>query len=370
MKYITQLDGIRGLAIIFVLIAHWSVSPLKEVLPWGNIGVYTFFVISGYLITKILLKQKSKKNLVSSFKNFWGRRILRIFPIYYLTLLILCWANHLPVANYATWHFAYLSNLLFMSSAGFQDTTSHLWSLAVEAQFYLFWPIIVFWLKDKYLFKITIFFLLLSPVCRIALFYIGLPVPVIKVFPLTSLDFLGMGALIAIAQKNPNLLLWGLKPERLLKIACLVAALIFSLIQTLKYLGYQNVLSYVISTSSLVICCGCLISLASYGIGGIWKPVLEFSALRFIGTISYGLYLYHFFVASYLEQWFPNLVLDNLEQNAWVRFMIFSIVSFVIATLSWFLIEKPLLRLKKYFASPSSQLDTNSLEKAVSPTKS
>ncbi len=370
MKYITQLDGIRGLAIILVLIGHWSVLPFKEVLPWGNIGVYTFFVISGYLITKILLKQKTKKNLISSFKNFWGRRILRIFPIYYLTLLILCLVEHPPVKDHAIWHFAYLSNFVLMNLAELGKSTAHLWSLAVEAQFYLFWPIIVFCLKDKYLFKITIFFLLLSPVCRIALFAMGLPVPVIKVFPLTSLDFLGMGASIAIAQKNSNLLLLGFKPERLLKIVCPIAVAIFSSFQILQYFGYQNVYCYLISTSSLVICCGCLISLASYGIGGIWKPVLESSALRFIGTISYGLYLYHFFVASYLEQWFPNLALNNLEQNAWVRFMIFSIASFLIATLSWFFLEKPLLNLKKYFASPSSQLDTNSLEKSVSPTKS
>jgi peptidoglycan/LPS O-acetylase OafA/YrhL len=355
MKYITQLDGIRGLAIILVLIGHWSTPPLKNLLPWGNIGVYTFFVISGYLIAKILLKQKIKQNLVSFLTSFWARRILRIFPIYYLTLLILWLVQHPPIADHAIWHFAYLSNFLFMSSAGFQDSTSHLWSLAVEAQFYLFWPFIIFWLKDKYVFYTTIFFLILSPICRLTLFTMGLEIPVIKVFTGSSLDFLGMGALIALAQKNPHLLLFGIKPERLLKIICPFAVAIFSLLQILQYLGYQNVYSYLIGTSSLVICCGWLISSASYGMEGIFKNILESKILRFIGTISYGLYLYHFFIAFYLKKWFPNLALDNLEQNAWVRFMIFSIVSFVVATISWFTIEKPLLGLKKYFASSNSK---------------
>ncbi|MBE9127554.1 MULTISPECIES: acyltransferase family protein [unclassified Coleofasciculus] len=346
MRYITQLDGIRAISVIFVLIGHWSTPPLKNAIPWGNIGVYTFFVISGYLITSILLELKAVMTPGSALSNFWGRRILRIFPIYYLTITILWLIQHQPVSDHAVWHFTFLSNFLMMSSVGYQGTTDHLWSLAVEGQFYLVWPLVIFLLNDKYLPPIILSLLILSPVCRFALYMLGMG-SIIKVFPLSSVDFLGIGALVALGNSNRQFM--GFNSKEFLKAVAPFAATGFVLIELLRHLGYHNILYSLVETSCLVLGLGWLISATSKGITGIFKTLLDLKGLRFIGRISYGLYLYHLFVSYYLVKAFPRLSLEEGIGNPWVSFMIFFIGSFLLATASWFIVEKPLMIFKKYF---------------------
>jgi peptidoglycan/LPS O-acetylase OafA/YrhL len=353
MKYITQFDGIRAVCIIFVFIGHWATPPIKNVIPWGNIGVYTFFVLSGYLITSILLDLKTVMAPGPALFNFWARRILRIFPIYYLTITILLLVQHQPVSAYATWHFTFLSNFLIMSPVGYQDTTDHLWSLAVECQFYLFWSLIVLLVKDKYLPPIMISLLILSPASRLALHILGMG-EIIKVFTLSSVDFLGIGALVAFNQKNRELL--GFDAENLLKTLSPLAVGGFIFIELLRNFGYHNILFSLVETSCLVLSLGWLISSVSKGMTGLSKTFLELKPIRFIGRISYGLYLYHLFVSYYLLKWFPTLSLEESPSKAWVRFTTFCMVSYMLGTVSWFFIEKPLLNLKKYFPRKKAKL--------------
>ncbi|MEQ9235238.1 acyltransferase family protein [Coleofasciculus sp. E2-BRE-01] len=346
MKYITQLDGIRAISIIFVLIGHWSEPPIKNLIPWGNIGVYTFFVISSYLITNILLEVKTVIPPGSAFLSFWGRRILRICPIYYLTLTVLLFCQHQPVSDYAAWHFTFLSNFLIMSPVGYQGTTDHLWALAVEGQFYLIWPLIIFFIRDKYLPYVMGSLLLISPLCRLALYLLGMG-SVIKVFPLSSVDFLGMGAIVAFSHKNKQFM--GVNVEQLLKRVFPWVATGFFFVELFRYWGYHNIIYNLFGTSCLVFGLGWLISTASRGMSGLPKRLLEFNGLRFIGRISYGLYLYHLFFAYYFLKWFPGLSLEkNMGHNV-LAFMILFMATFGLATVSWLILEKPLLKYKKYF---------------------
>src|SRR5262249_38047027 len=146
-SYIPQLDAIRAIAVILVIIHHWlPEDSWINYTPNGRLGVNTFFVLSGFLITGILLRARDRleskpgSSPAHMFRSFYVRRTLRIFPIYYLLLTVL-WLlgdpelHHRPIP-----YISYTSNFLFFFGEYFPARLAHLWSLAVEEQFYLIWP--------------------------------------------------------------------------------------------------------------------------------------------------------------------------------------------------------------------------------------
>lgn len=152
-RYMPQLDGLRAIAVGAVMLHHFL--PLARFVPYdfitlGDLGVRLFFVLSGFLITGILLRCKSDvANLGAHSRHplrmFYVRRFLRIFPVYYLALGFAALLNLPTVRDSLPWHAAYLSNVFFARSGQFNGPLSHFWSLAVEEQFYFIWPwLIVF----------------------------------------------------------------------------------------------------------------------------------------------------------------------------------------------------------------------------------
>ncbi len=156
-NYIPQFDSIRAIAVILVIIHHWfETNKVLNFFPNGALGVNMFFVLSGFLITGILLKAKKQVEAETTtrgtaFKNFYIRRTLRIFPIYYLLLFVL-WLMHDPaIAKDGVYYFTYTANYLFFSQQFFPARVAHLWSLAVEEQFYLIWPWLIILINRKWL---------------------------------------------------------------------------------------------------------------------------------------------------------------------------------------------------------------------------
>lgn len=167
-QHIPALDGVRGLAIILVITWHSLAHQLDTSIPlsrWvfiianlGCFGVNLFFVLSGFLITRILLDTRSKPRY---FTNFYARRALRIFPLYYLYLLIIVFTDETVRANF--WWFAtYCANFWFAKLGYFATPAKHTWSLCVEEQFYLLWPMIVWALRGRFLLPVTCLLVLLS----------------------------------------------------------------------------------------------------------------------------------------------------------------------------------------------------------------
>ncbi|MBI5083418.1 MAG: acyltransferase, partial [Acidobacteria bacterium] len=158
------LDGIRGLAILLVLLLHFRAPdlthPLKGILGLGWTGVQLFFVLSGFLITGILLDTRSCSNYFSS---FWMRRTLRIFPLYFLALSVFLVAapavlpvpkEALPPAADQVYYWTYLNNWIPMGEEGrLVHVLGHFWSLAVEEQFYLVWPVVVWLVPPRMLLR-------------------------------------------------------------------------------------------------------------------------------------------------------------------------------------------------------------------------
>src|SRR5262249_32690328 len=213
-NHIPGLDGVRGLAILVVLIHNvgyfeeptdsLAIKIIRLGIGSGWIGVQLFFVLSGFLITGILLDTKLDAHY---FRSFYVRRVLRIFPLYYLTLIVAFLAlPHLmdlgdwpeQARRYEIWHWSYLTNW-FGSVPGL----SHFWSLAVEEQFYLIWPFVVFSLSTDRLMRTCGALVVTALLIRIVMVVGHAPVSWNYTFTITRWDALGCGAAIAVAMRDP-----------------------------------------------------------------------------------------------------------------------------------------------------------------------
>lgn len=341
MKYYKQLDSLRGIAVLLVLLAHYLSQQhvVNRLLPNGFIGVTLFFVLSGFLITGILL---TKARTLYSIKNFYIRRSLRIFPAYYLLMII---AVILPSIHFFNeggwWHLLYLSNFYFYIYNEFKGALGILWSLSVEEQFYLFWPALIIFTKQRNMILLFITGMILAFLFRL---FITTETNYWGRFLLPgSLDSFCTGALIAYCFKTRNKIYYTFYKYRPFIIA--VSCIIFTLIHIdppQYHQGSGIVMGYYFLLLSLVL--GVVVWLCADGIK--FKPlqvVLENKLLLFIGKISYGIYL------------FQNLIPQDLGIMLPHSFSFFSIyivmairltILFMIASLSWYFIEKPILNLR------------------------
>ncbi len=222
IKHIPALDGIRGIAVLFILIYHCSDFRAANIVDdyffmfthsmW--VGVDLFFVLSGFLITSILI---STKDCVNYFKSFYLRRALRIFPLYYLfvafSILVIPQITYLSqlvghdVGSKQWWYWFYLSNFLAAKEAALRHLfLSPTWSLAIEEQFYLLWPFVVWVCSLRWLTLVSAGLILFAALLRVLLFQLDVPANSIYVLTFTRMDTIAMGALVACLLKTPALL--------------------------------------------------------------------------------------------------------------------------------------------------------------------
>ena len=213
MKYIKGLDALRALAVAIVVIGHSRIhlfyadhGPVgnffQVLLPSDMFGVDVFFVLSGFLITSILLHaDKGIHPKIIVLRNFVARRTLRIFPVYYLTLLIL-WIIHYPdIREHLLWFLTYTSNILCFKTHTW-NAFSHTWSLSVEEQFYLLWPWFILFVNKKYFNYLFAFFILSAPVSAfisMKIFHGLAPILLPDCF-----DSFGIGGLYAYCSLTPE----------------------------------------------------------------------------------------------------------------------------------------------------------------------
>ncbi|MEO8665002.1 MAG: acyltransferase, partial [Ignavibacteria bacterium] len=205
--YMPQLDTLRTFAVFFVLIEHWLPENFwLKIIPYGMIGVTAFFVLSGFLITQILIRSKisievHNTGIFNSLKQFYARRTLRIFPIYYLTVFIAFILNFESIRQKIFWYVFYLSNIYFYKIQGWDGALSHLWTLAVEEQFYVFWPIVIIFISRKYLLRSIVLLILFAMVFRGILFQFSdhseNSFNFISILTPSCLDCFGLGAVLA-----------------------------------------------------------------------------------------------------------------------------------------------------------------------------
>lgn len=368
---IPGLDGIRALSILAILSFH------SGGLQFGWLGVQAFFVLSGFLITGILAQMKDSLPGRQFFTKFYGRRFLRIFPLYYfylflLTLLVLNSAS-LPLQSLRDQiqnsvqpqigsAFAYLFDFR-LASASFRDTPflTHLWSLSVEEQFYLVWPVVFFLTPKEKLKSLFIIVIILAPIIRLATYfivsgqlllpYMDDPYRAVYAMPFSHIDAFAFGAYITTF-KFPN-------PRKQLAVMALALPAAGYLTQYLTYgtvswnsLGYEfNMVSgykFVWGYSAMNYFFAVFIQAVSKD--GLFLRFLHHPSLQYLGKISYGMYVYHFPIIFFLLLLRPKyklLIPPNLEPL--FVFLCAAVLTILAASLSYRLFEKPINDLKDRF---------------------
>jgi peptidoglycan/LPS O-acetylase OafA/YrhL len=333
---IVELDGIRGLAAVAIVIFHAR----PDWLPFGWAAVDLFFGLSGFLITSIILEHGQTPGFL---RQFYLRRGLRIWPIYYITIFgFIVFRHHLPQRCdwSGLWYYlTYTQDLsLYWSNTAsrFHSFLDHTWSLAIEEQFYLLWPAAVLLCGARRVPRLVIGCVGISVLGRC----FGWPASLL----LTRMDGLVLGGLLASMLRRGKV--------RRARAGWLLGSLIavgagttMALVRTLQLSSRQLAVS---GTGLLAI------NLTAMGIIGLvvifanatWLAPLRIKALTYLSKISYGLYLYHYvilrFSAGRLRLWAPWEMPPGRQAVAIV-------LCFVAAGLSWVLIEQPILRLKRRF---------------------
>lgn len=341
-----ELDGLRALAVVSVILFHQKVPGFS--LGWS--GVFLFFVLSGFLITGILLDTQDKHY----FKNFYLRRALRIFPIYYITLAIVFAISYFKFdLKPDNWFLfvLYLQNYaqgLSLFSLP-PPQLNHTWTLAVEEQFYLLWPLIVWMASRKTLVVICLCIVSLVPLIR----YILLAKtgnPALAFTPLPSVaDSLCMGSILAIISRGPLRLLMIGRTSLILLL--LLTFIVVIEVATHGIENFWNPADYLGPNKSVLLysCLGglfaCLIAVSISGVVPWLSTLLKVSPLRSIGKVSYGAYLYHWPILLWTDSW--QFLLGAWKLPVWILQWILIATA---ATLSWFIVERPLLRLKTKFS--------------------
>lgn len=353
-----QLDGLRALAVGAVLLCH-TLPGLPLRFEVGAAAVRLFFVLSGFLITGILLRARAEAAQRNAARGqiliaFYARRFLRIFPLYYGVLCVAALLDLPSVQATFGWHASYLSNYFFFLH---HDGTSppylnHLWSLSVEEQFYLVWPILVLFLPKRRLVVVMLLCFALAPASRI-LFASLCPCPHPQhggeVITLSCLDALGGGALVAVLRESGEAAeALHLRTRRLSLVlggGLLVAVLLARYFQ----LDWRyNAACKQLATALLGVW---LVDRAAEGFGGAGGWLLGSRPMVYLGSISYGIYLYHAFVPALvdlLESQF-DLSLPFPADGGGKRFLAVTALTLPIAALSWHFFEKPLNQLKSRF---------------------
>lgn len=394
MKYYKPLDGLRGVAVLLVMFRHWKLPFLNIELGW--VGVNVFFVLSGFLISSIILKEKDIFDFKEFIKLFYIKRALRIFPIYFLYLLglslfLVVVTQYVDVYSFnkallhlehnwvllCTYTYNNHHAIALLSEDHIPGTQfiGHLWSLAVEEQFYLVFPFIAFFLSTKRIKYLMIAILILSPILRL---YFGeylldngynpqlTGLAIYKSTPF-QLDSIATGVLLSTLKLKKMCL----SNRKFLVIISTILIFLGTIVFLMK--GYSvdieyNTLTFQLTNKQIAYQTGTLLDYyyaVSFSIINIISALLivasvrSLKSVRFLknlflvklGKISYGVYLYHsglYVLFSFCV--FHVISKDMIRSQWWLEVVLFGLyffLTYVMAYLSFRYVETPFLRLKK-----------------------
>ena len=364
--YFEQLNGIRFIAVFLVLLDHWLI-PINPFSFLGHLGVVIFFVLSGFLITRILFQNAddsriNKSSIAVKIIRFIYRRSLRIFPIYFLLLLV---GAIFSLSNfYEFWPFLifYIPNFYIILHGTWLGIWDHLWSLAVEEQYYIVFPYFIFMLNPKRYPWLLLSMLLVGIVTRFG-FY-SLASHDIKennwmwwyVNPLSAIDCFGLGGVLAYLYHYKHDYFQAI---RYLNLGLLISAICFVLVVYLSSItlyAHDNIWSIVFERLLGALFAFFLIALCLRKEPWFLSSFLQVKFIAYMGQISYGIYLYHNLVMNYyhdegntiwyyLKSYLPNFHLELVNFTC-LKFLLSFIILICLASLSWFVIEKPINKYK------------------------
>jgi len=351
------LDGLRGIAIILVLLYHNF--NFIEYFNYGWLGVDLFFVLSGFLITNILLNSFESKNY---FKNFYSRRILRIFPLYYLSLILFLFI--IPAINpsllqmsyyqeHQLWFWTYLQNWpLIIKGDETGNALNHYWSLAIEEQYYLIWPLIILLLKKpKRIVALCVLLLIIVITARFYMWKNSDQLPYYeRAFLFTRIDGILIGSMLAAIYKiNIHLLR---KYFTIFLLALTAVNYLFYLYKKTQSPDFPVWAIAGFTTFSLIF------ALAVYE--AVMKDnrfinfILTNPILRFLGKYSYGFYIFHWpiflITKPHIDTFLSKVMATEGIAFHIISSLIATLAGLLISVVSYHLFEKHFLKLKSRFA--------------------
>lgn len=352
LKYYKELDGVRAIAALMVMVFHFGSTihtdnPIlllfKKLSFFGQTGVSLFFVLSGFLITRILLSSKTEKNY---FLNFYIRRGLRIFPLYYLYLFIYFFIvpliEHTTIAplSQQIYHWVYLQNFAITFHWNYAGPL-HFWSLAVEEHFYLFFPLIIYLFKERSIIFSLIIIIVLAFITRLILVHHAFET---FYFTLARMDDLAIGAVLAILELKGKLNFKNSNNFILLFIITLIPTVLIWVLYTGSSTPVIQVIKYSLISFTYFCIIGYVICSSEKN---LFKKLLNTSPFIYTGKISYGLYVYHGLCFLIIERFVDH-------NNLLVYFMGGFGLSYLISTISFYFFENKFLILKKKFERSSN----------------
>ena len=358
-NHVTELDGLRGIAILAVVLYHCEARltypALHKIVEWGWAGVNLFFVLSGFLITGIILDSRNDPHF---FRNFYARRSLRIWPVYVLLLLLVFvlvpltfdgfWAAAYTT-RHAPWPYLilFVQNLFVLTMPG---TVGPTWSLAIEEQFYILWAPLARFVRNRQLMIALVLVIIASPLLRVA--NRGSLTPT---HTLIHLDGLAFGSLIAVALRT---LICTAATFR--KIALIAMALSVPVLAYLLYVGSAFSDSFL----ALLFAGMLLLALTTSGSQTFYNRALNAQPLRFYGRISYGLYMIHILTFTLIGAFDERMHRFGMPGDMAVVAVRIAL-STLVATAMWYGFERPILKLKRYFHAKSEPTTATPLVPAI-----
>jgi peptidoglycan/LPS O-acetylase OafA/YrhL len=363
---IPELDGVRGLAILLVMLYHFQ-GPRPHLIPkaltypmiLGWSGVDLFFVLSGFLITGILIETREAENY---FASFYARRVLRILPLYLLAVFLFFRVGAPlarmrgveldPDGGLETWYWLHASN--WRSAFGHDvRPLSHFWSLSIEEQFYLVWPILVLWISPRRLGAACGILAAVSCAGRCYAAFHGAPPEALHRLTVFRLDALALGGLVACVVRSPHALAWVRRRFRWIAAgSALALAVLVSLGRAATSLpmasfGYT---AFAAAYAALIFA-----AFDRAGSSTRLSAALRRPWLRSFGRYSYAMYLFHYPIALYQGGVFSDWARGASEAGKaglWVASLVVGIgLSYGIGIVSWHLIEKRFLGWKRFFVA-------------------
>ncbi|MGB2717918.1 MAG: acyltransferase [Vicinamibacterales bacterium] len=377
IAHVPALDGVRGIAVSAVLALHFGVAAdftnrfpgtlsnwLERVLYAGWAGVDLFFVLSGFLITSILL---ASKDGAGYFRRFYARRVLRIFPLYYTALILglvllprlapgHAWGLLRDGESGDVWLWTYSFNigLAFGLIAMPVASLSHFWTLAIEEQFYLVWPWLVKVTSARGLLRVCVGVACIALAMRVAWVSLGYDPEGAYRFTLTRADSLTIGAVVAILMRDER---WRLRLTGVSAIALALSVGAVALMIAIVPRFYpSDPLVVTVGHTILGVLSASLIVAAVRQDSWPW---LANRTLRGLGKYSYGIYVWHFPLQRALLEWYgfqpPSSGVRGVDT---VVFLVAGIGgSVVLGWMSYVVIERPFLRLKRFFVYSEPEAD-------------
>ncbi|MBS0250016.1 MAG: acyltransferase [Proteobacteria bacterium] len=335
---IKGFDGLRAIAFLLVFVSHKFVMPVTD--RFGSLAVWIFFVLSGFLITRILAGQRSKVEMGQTSRNdallgFYRSRVFRILPPYYALLAVLavlaaCGLYDLNSAGRQWANVLFYSNI-YIERHGWQGDLGHLWSLAVEQQYYLLFAPLVLFLPRHALPGVCVAMLIVSVVGNISFIAAGRPLVTFDVNSIVNIGLFGLGGLAGLFVDRPL-------PRWLLNDVAMVAvfALILSAPLVLANPGFLE-----ISRPAVGILVACLlVQISQQQVSAVVK-MLDLAPIRWIGVISYAAYLFHPVIHSNSILAFFDLPVP--AEHRWTVAIDF-MLTIAFAAASWVFLEQPMIR--------------------------